>query len=145
MRFSSFPKLFFSIVQVLLTFSESHFGSIANVSASTVHIPVQKLHIAVACCRQDGIPNETFPTCRRCRDVADTEFYTGANVRRRQMAAGNALIAIEVAREQGRYHESSLVTGLSPTLGYVRRDAVRFARSLVQVCDTRLNPRDVRR
>jgi len=30
---------------------------------------------------------------------------------------GNALIAIEVAREQGRVHESSL-TGLSPTLGY---------------------------
>lgn len=30
---------------------------------------------------------------------------------------GNALIAIEVARE-GRDHESSLVTGLSPTLGY---------------------------
>jgi len=57
------------------------------VSASTVHIRVQELlHIAVACYGQDGISNETFSTCRRRRDVANTEFYTGTSVRRRQIA-----------------------------------------------------------
>lgn len=40
---------------------------------------------------------------------------------------GNALIAIEVAREQGRDHENSLVTGLSPTLD----NAMQFASSEV--------------
>lgn len=54
-------------------------------------------------------------------DVADTEFNSG---RMSAVDDGHrnglyALIAIEVARERGRDHESSSVTGLSLTVGYI--------------------------